>query len=117
MTGSGTASIAEGLEDLGCGGKHADASPAQVSCERCAAVCCRLEVLCITDTGVPRHLVEPHDHGVEAMRRLDDGWCAALDRASMRCGIYARRPLICRELEMGGPDCLAERERFAAGTP
>jgi Fe-S-cluster containining protein len=43
------------------------------------------------------------------MDRLDDGWCAALDRDTLRCRIYAQRPLICREFEMGGSDCLAER--------
>ena len=43
------------------------------------------------------------------MRRLDDGWCAALDRDSMRCSIYEVRPLICREFEMGAPECLEER--------
>jgi len=44
------------------------------------------------------------------MRRLDDGWCAALDRDSMRCTIYDRRPLICREFELGSDDCLEERK-------
>jgi Fe-S-cluster containining protein len=91
-------------------------NPEQVSCTDCAAVCCRLLVLCITDTGVPRHLVEQNRLEPELMRRLDDGWCAALDRVNMNCGIYDRRPLICREFEMGGPDCLEERARFAART-
>ena len=44
------------------------------------------------------------------MARLDDGWCAALDRRTMACTIYDKRPLICREFEMGGADCLAERD-------
>jgi Fe-S-cluster containining protein len=48
------------------------------------------------------------------MRRLDDGWCIALNRTEMNCGIYDRRPLPCRLFEMGGPDCLAVRARFAA---
>ncbi len=43
------------------------------------------------------------------MRRLDDGWCAALDRETLLCRIYARRPLVCRELVVGSPECLAER--------
>jgi Fe-S-cluster containining protein len=47
------------------------------------------------------------------MDRLDDGWCAALDRATLRCRIYDQRPLICRELAAGGPDCLAERAHWA----
>jgi Fe-S-cluster containining protein len=32
-----------------------------------------------------------------------------LDRLTMLCGIYDKRPLICRELEMGGYECLSER--------
>jgi Fe-S-cluster containining protein len=43
------------------------------------------------------------------MDRLPDGWCAALDRDTLRCRIYEQRPLICREFEEGGPDCVAER--------
>ena len=43
------------------------------------------------------------------MQRLDDGWCAALDRDSMRCSIYELRPLICREFEMGSVECQDER--------
>jgi Fe-S-cluster containining protein len=44
------------------------------------------------------------------MLRLDDGWCAALDRNSMRCTIYEVRPLICREFETASPECLDERK-------
>ncbi len=43
------------------------------------------------------------------MARLDDGWCSALDRNTMMCLIYERRPLVCREFEMGGYECIAER--------
>ena len=45
------------------------------------------------------------------MRRLDDGWCAALDRETMLCTIYQRRPMICDLFEMGGYDCLEERAK------
>ncbi len=52
------------------------------------------------------------------MDRRADGWCAALDRDTLRCRIYEQRPLICREFVMGGPDCLAERGAWlAAGAP
>lgn len=84
-----------------------------VSCTDCAAVCCRLEVLCITETGVPDRFTRPSEAGVRAMRRLDDGWCVALDRAKMCCGIYEHRPLLCREFELGGPDCITERIDFS----
>ena len=76
-----------------------------ISCDRCAAKCCRLEVMLITDTGVPERFIEVDES------RLDDGWCAALDRRSMSCSIYLNRPLICREFDMGGPDCQEERMR------
>jgi Fe-S-cluster containining protein len=80
-----------------------------VSCSTCAACCCQLEVMLITDTGVPPRYIANDDWGGEVMLRLDDGWCAALDRDSMRCTIYEVRPLICREFETGSPECLDER--------
>lgn len=43
------------------------------------------------------------------MRRLRDGWCVALDRNTMKCSIYERRPVICREYPMGGDECLEDR--------
>lgn len=84
-----------------------------ISCSTCAACCCQLEVMLITDTGVPERFIDTDDWGGEVMRRLDDGWCAALDRDSMRCSIYELRPLICREFELGEADCLSERRGIA----
>ena len=89
------------------------AASAPVRCDNCAACCCRLEVMLLTDTGVPPRFIERDRWGGETMRRLDDGWCAALDRDSMRCTIYANRPLICREFEMGSPECVEERSDLA----
>ncbi|MCY1397166.1 Flagellin N-methylase [compost metagenome] len=63
----------------------------------------------ITDTGVPMRFIETDDWGSQTMARSDDGWCAALDRSTMGCSIYQNRPLICREFEMGGADCIEER--------
>ena len=80
-----------------------------VTCSTCKANCCRLEVMLITDTGVPDRYIELDNWGGMSMARLDDGWCAALDRLTMLCSIYDKRPLICRELEMGGYECLSER--------
>lgn len=82
---------------------------AAVSCANCAACCCQLEVMLIGDTGVPQRFIATDAWGGEVMRRLDDGWCAALDRDSMRCSIYQQRPLICREFEMASAECLDER--------
>ena len=80
-----------------------------VTCSTCAACCCQLEVMLITDTGVPERFIDNDDWGGEVMLRLDDGWCAALDRNSMMCTIYEKRPLICREFETGSEDCMNER--------
>jgi uncharacterized protein len=82
---------------------------AQVSCSTCRANCCRLEVLLITDTGVPTKFIEHDQWGGRTMRRLNDGWCAALDRDTMLCTIYEQRPWVCREFATGSDECLVER--------
>jgi Fe-S-cluster containining protein len=80
-----------------------------VTCGNCQACCCRLEVMLITDTGVPERFIETDKWGGETMARLDDGWCSALDRDTMMCTIYEQRPWVCRSFAMGGHECLAER--------
>jgi uncharacterized protein len=80
-----------------------------VNCSNCPAACCRLEVMLISDTGVPDRFIATDQWGSQTMRRLDDGWCAALDRNTMRCTIYDRRPEICRDFAMGGQECLETR--------
>lgn len=80
-----------------------------VTCATCQANCCRLEVMLISDTGVPEKYIAVDRWGGMTMDRLDDGWCAALDRQTMLCTIYDKRPLICREFAMGGYECLSER--------
>lgn len=89
---------------------HHQLSDDSVSCSTCAACCCRLEVMLLGDTGVPWRFIDEDDWGGQVMRRLDDGWCAALDRDSMRCTIYEQRPMICREFALGSADCLEERK-------
>lgn len=81
----------------------------EISCSSCQACCCKLEVMLITDTGVPREHIKTDPWGAETMKRLDDGWCSALDRASLMCTIYNNRPLICREFAMGSEECKSER--------
>ena len=83
-----------------------------ISCSNCEACCCRLEVLLMGDDDTPLRLTAENEWGGSVMLRLDDGWCAALDRDSMRCTIYARRPAICREYQMGESECIDERLRF-----
>lgn len=80
-----------------------------VTCATCSACCCRLEVVLLTDTGVPHRYIATDPWGRQVMARLDDGWCAALDRDTLRCRIYPERPSLCREYVMGGADCLVER--------
>lgn len=63
---------------------------------------------------VPDELVAHDENGPDTMRRLDDGWCIALDRDTMRCGIYAQRPQVCRDFAMGGEYCLSERAKWMA---
>ncbi|RLA07546.1 MAG: YkgJ family cysteine cluster protein [Gammaproteobacteria bacterium] len=84
-------------------------SEKSISCSRCDACCCRLEVMLISDTGVPTYLVETTQWGGQVMARLDDDWCAALDRNTMLCSIYEKRPQICRDFEMGSFECVTER--------
>ncbi|GAA0836969.1 MULTISPECIES: YkgJ family cysteine cluster protein [Marinomonas] len=81
----------------------------EVSCSNCEACCCRLEVMIITDTGVPEKHISVDEWGAETMLRLDDGWCSAVDRETLMCTIYENRPWICREFEMGSYECLDER--------
>lgn len=80
-----------------------------ITCASCAACCCRLEVMLVSETGVPERFIETDRWGGRTMARLDDGWCSALNRNTLMCMIYDNRPLICREFTMGEEECLAER--------
>lgn len=52
--------------------------------------------------------------------RIDDGRCAALlvdvERGTFACGIYEKRPDVCRSLDRGTSICVDER-RAKAGRP
>ena len=76
-----------------------------IQCSRCEAVCCRLTVYVMSDDPTPAYLIDQDEHGMDVMRRLDDGWCTALDRDRMCCSIYELRPQVCRDFDMGGNDC------------
>jgi len=90
--------------------------PEKVTCSSCLACCCKLEVFLLTDTGVPARYIAVDEWGGQTMRRRDDGWCAALDRNTMLCTIYDRRPLVCREFATGSDECIAEREAGMLGS-
>jgi len=83
-----------------------------VSCTTCLACCCKLEVMLISETGVPDRYIATDEWGAQTMLRLEDGWCAALDRGTHQCTIYDNRPWICREFSEGEPDCIDLRHRY-----
>ena len=85
-----------------------------MSCDSCKACCCRLEVMLMGEDDVPPEWTETDPWGGQVMARLADGWCAALERDTLRCGIYERRPGICRDFPVGGSDCIAERSNLVA---
>jgi uncharacterized protein len=89
--------------------KIENVSKGEVTCSNCMALCCRLEVMIVSDTGVPDIHISRDEWGAETMLRLDDGWCSAIDRETFMCSIYENRPLICREFEMGSYECISER--------
>ena len=79
-----------------------------ITCSACIASCCKLEVMLITDTGVPKAHIKTDQWGAQTMARLADGWCSALYRTTLKCSIYENRPWICREFEMGSFECKHE---------
>jgi uncharacterized protein len=61
------------------------------------------------DDDPPPEYIATDQWGGQVMKRLDDGWCAAVDRMTMLCRIYERRPGVCREFAVGESECLTER--------
>lgn len=76
-------------------------------CSRCTAQCCRLTVVLDATECIPPQLTTRIAGGLRVMAKDADGWCAALDRTSMNCGIYDERPQVCRRFMMAGPYCRA----------
>jgi hypothetical protein len=74
-------------------------------CSSCQAACCRLTVILQPDDQVPEDLTTYSPARLHMMRRGEDGWCAALNRAHMNCSIYETRPAVCRRFTMNGPYC------------
>lgn len=64
-----------------------------------------MQVMIFGETGMPDRFIETDSSGIQVMRRLEDGWCQALNRNTFLCDQYENRPAICREFEMGGADC------------
>lgn len=87
----------------------AKAVAAAISCATCKACCCKLEVILMGEDDPPAEFIATDQWGGQVMRRLDDGWCAAVDRKTMLCRIYDRRPGVCRDFAVGESECLTER--------
>jgi Fe-S-cluster containining protein len=96
--------------EVAIGGENAN----DIQCGNCKACCCKLEVMLMGEDDIPmQHTLQDSWGGWIMRRRVDgDGWCTALDRNSMRCTIYERRPEICRDFAMGDSDCLEQRRRL-----
>ncbi|HEY3432981.1 MAG TPA: YkgJ family cysteine cluster protein [Rhodocyclaceae bacterium] len=82
---------------------------AAVTCSTCKACCCQLEVMLMGEDEPPERYTRQDQWGGWVMHRLDDGFCAALNRETHLCTIYERRPTICRDFEAGDSDCLTQR--------
>ncbi|HUA81040.1 MAG TPA: YkgJ family cysteine cluster protein [Dyella sp.] len=84
----------------------------KANCARCEAVCCRLIVVLEPGDDIPPHLTAHTEQGHLVMAHGEDGWCVAVDRTHMNCGIYENRPAVCRRFVMGGPYCKAIRAEY-----
>lgn len=69
------------------------------------------------EDDVPEAFVVQDPWGPWTMVRREDGWCAALDRTTMLCTIYDRRPLVCRDFDAGGYDCIEQRRLGGVWVP
>ena len=89
-------------------------TPTEISCSTCKALCCRLEVRLIDDSDdqVPVEFTTLVENFYTAMKQGEDGWCQALDRKTMLCTIYEKRPFLCREYQEGDFDFLEERKKL-----
>jgi Fe-S-cluster containining protein len=87
-----------------------------ITCASCKACCCKLEVILMGEDDPPAEYIATDQWGGQVMKRLEDGWCAAVDRMTMRCRIYERRPGVCRDFAVGGNECLTERRTLNVST-
>ncbi len=94
-----------------------EADSATITCSTCRACCCKLEVMLMGEDEPPVEFTRQDQWGGWVMTRLEDGWCAALDRKTMLCAIYERRPTICREYEAGDTDCMEQRLQLVIQLP
>lgn len=88
------------------------AKKATANCATCDAVCCRLTVVLQPEDNIPAHLTTHLDNGLRVMAKDPEGWCVAVNKSRMNCGIYETRPDVCRRFVMNGPYCKAIRAEY-----
>jgi Fe-S-cluster containining protein len=68
--------------------------------------------------GLPLHLIEEIDiHFAGAFRGQEpQELCFWYDPEARRCRHYEWRPQVCRDYELGGPECMHLRRPFAASS-
>jgi Fe-S-cluster containining protein len=82
-----------------------------ISCEGCGACCSKQgtpPMLIEEYLALPKHL--QWNRNKHASRYDYSLPCLWYDANLKRCSNYEHRGLVCREFEVGGPDCLTMRE-------
>lgn len=92
-------------------------SDADIDCDAgralgCQTFCCRLLVRLDPDEREPGENGLPPKGFVD--KDLADGFCIHLDRVTHRCGIWAKRPRICREYHCNDDEMLQAALRLGA---
>ena len=91
-----------------------------LNCDGCGACCDSVGIIPFASDELARLTVADRDrlHQVGwgprsgGARRVELGLpCPAYDARNRRCAIHDIRPRVCREYEIGGADCLEDRER------
>ena len=90
-------------------------SVTQITCDGCGACCMGQNLLPMSGNILDKRDI-PHDLVSDLMSIYhgplvgdDKCPCVWLDRATGKCIHYDYRPTVCREMVVGGPDCLRIR--------
>ncbi len=90
-------------------------------CQDCGACCFPRGERHVPLTGADHARLTPAEQaaatvflGNRCFMRVEDGRCVHLQQQDGRfaCGIYERRPAVCRDYERGGEACAFDRERI-----
>lgn len=95
-------------------------SSSSFDCQTCGACCAHDEAWVVfigegDSDGLPDRFVDAERGGM----CFEDGRCKGLAGTlgeAVRCTVYSRRPLVCRELQAGDPDCLVARAELERRT-